>query len=402
MGTYKLTVTHLCMGLGLSVLIKLSYNNKKDTFLALLDCGSIVGANYVCKTALEKIANEVKGNGNVLDYVHISHFDRDHYNQLKVLGEGYLGQYDECIRIKKMIFGCTGNRNIANIKQTFRGCFQIDTMLIRQGDFGNLSRGGGYGIPPISAYRELCEEIALGEDLYFRIVPILYHAQLAPQRRAGLGNIRLHDNGVYINTGSSLLMVTVVLETESKLEPEVSYLFTGDATVETMKILRALADVHFENEQKLLLIAHHGARRHVADREKTNTRPNDFSTLRWFLDLVKPNAAVVSAMCKNQNGWTHPHDDTMDVYNAFIQGEAEKVRTVTNFECVNKKIVVRQRETDKRLYETFKLDGTVDGTYYGKCNSGDYRFYDITALSDSNDPGVIYMSETKREETMQK
>ena len=107
-------------------------------------------------------------------------------------------------------------------------------------------------------------------------------------------------------------------------------------------------------------------------------------------------------MCKNQNGWTHPHDDTMDVYNAFIQGEAEKVRTVTNFECVNKKIVVRQRETDKRLYETFKLDGTVDGTYYGKCNSGDYRFYDITALSDSNDPGVIYMSETKREETMQK
>lgn len=396
MGDYDLTITHLCVGLGLSVLIKLSYNDKKDTFLALLDCGSIVGANYVCGTALQKIADEVKAHENVLDYVHISHFDRDHYNKLKELGEGYCSQNREHIKIKKMIFGCAGNRDITKIEQTFRSCFEIDTMFIQQGDFGNLNRGGGYRIPLIPAYRDLCEEIALGENLYFRIVPILYHAQLAPRRRAELRDIHLQGAGVYINTGSSLLMVTVVMETESELEPKVSYIFTGDATVETMKILRALAEIHFEKEQKLLLIAHHGARRHVADRERTNTRPNDFSTLRWFLGLVKPNAAVVSAMCKNQNGWTHPHDDTMDVYHSFVQAETEEERPVTNFECVNKKIVVRQRGTRKLLYETFKLSQTDDNTLYGNCNSENYLFYDIEASSGSDEPGVLYMSEIER------
>ena len=401
MGNYNLTITHLCVGLGLSVLIRLRYNDG-NTFLALLDCGSIVGADYVCGTALQTIADEVWDHGNVLDYVHISHFDRDHYNKLKELGESYLRQYGEYIRIKKMIFGCAGNRDITKIEQTFRGCFQINTMLIRQGGFGNLNRGGGYKMPPIPEYRELCEEIALGENLYFRIIPILYHAQLAPERIAGLGNIHLYDKGVYINTGSSLLMVSVVFETESRLEPKVSYIFTGDATVETMKILRALANIQFKNEQKLLLIAHHGARRHVADRERTNTWPNDFSTLRWFLGLVNPNAAVVSAMCKNQNGWTHPHDDTMDVYHAFVQAETGEERLVTNFECINKKIVVRQRGTKKLLYETFKLTQTDDGTLYRNCNRENYLFYDIKATSGSNEPDVIYMREIQRYGAVQK
>lgn len=394
MGDYELTITHLSMGLGLSVLIKLNYNDGR--FLGLLDCGSIVGAQMVCNDALQKIANEVEGNQNVLNYVHISHFDRDHYNMLKNLGEGYAERHRTRIQIEKMIFGCTGDKDIETLKQTFNNCFDIEVMYIRQGALGHLTRGFGYGLPKIPEYQELCVEIKLGENLYFRIIPILYHAQLAPERRAGLENIHLNDNGVYINTGSSVLMVTVVLETESVLEPRVSYIFTGDATVETMKILKALADIRFKNENKLLLIAHHGARRHVADKEKTNSCPNDFTTLTWFLDLIRPNAAVVSAMCKNQKGWTHPHDDTMDVYNSYIQSEAEAAMPVTNFECVRGTIVVRQRETQKRLYETFKLDQIDDNTLYRKCSNENYLFFDIEASTGSSDPDRICISEIRR------
>lgn len=392
MGDYELTITHLSMGLGLSVLIKLNYNDGRDTFLGLFDCGSIVGEECTWGNALKKIMNEVQANQNVLNYVHISHFDVDHYNKLENLGIDYQEISGTRIRIEKMIFGCTGDKDIETLRQTFNSSFDIEVMYIRQGALGHLTRGFGYGLPKIPEYQELCVEIELGENLYFRIIPILYHAQLAPKRREGLKSIQLHNAGVYINTGSSVLMVTVVLETESVLEPRVSYIFTGDATVETMKILEKLADIRFKNENKLLLIAHHGARRHVADKEKTN----NFATLEWFLGLVKPNAAVVSAMCKKQKGWTHPHDDTMKVYSSYIQSEAGKAMPVTSFECVGGTILVRQKETNKRLYETFKLDEIGDNTLYRKCRNEHYLFYDIEASTSSSDPDEIYIREIRR------
>lgn len=85
----------------------------------------------------------------------------------------------------------------------------------------------------------------------------------------------------------------------------------------------------------------------------------------------------------------------MEVYNSYIQSQAE-IRPVTNFECIDGEIVVRQRETDKLLYETFKLDETDDNALYGNCSSGNYLFYDIEASSGSDDPGMICMYEIER------
>lgn len=391
MGAYELTITHLCVGLGLSVLIKLKYNDGRNTFLGLLDCGSIVGGKNFYGPALDRIVDEVKGNGHVLNYVHISHFDEDHYNMLKVLGRKYKKDKDRPIEIEKMVFGCAGDKNTAKLKRDFENFFTIKDSCIWQGACAHLNTNGGYTLPSISEYQDLCAEVRLDNKLYFRMIPILYHIQLAPQREEGLEHINLSDSGVYINTGSSVLMVTIVRETDTEIEPQASYIFTGDATLETMKIFQALKRIPFNDERKLLQIAHHGARRHVADEEESG----NFQTLEGFLGLIKPNFAVVSAKCKNQDGWTHPHLNTIMVYARHVS-KSEKIKFITSFEYTDGKIIVRQGRTMSCLFETFKLYQVDDKTLYKQCKSGNYRLYDVEATISSDHPGQMAVQEIMR------
>lgn len=161
-----------------------------------------------------------------------------------------------------------------------------------------------------------------------------------------------------------------------------------------MKIMQHIP-LQFWTEDKVVGIAHHGAKRHVADDEGQN----DYSTLIWFLrDLLHcPNAAIVSAKCKNQKGWSHPHLDTMKIYDQLIRTLAAQIMPVTCFKWENNKMNVCQKTTSKLLYETFKLNNqVVDGTAYKNCNSDKYLLYDIEIMTTNQAPAHFWISEISR------
>ncbi len=394
MGNYELKITHLCVGLGLSVLIELQYGNLPQRFVGLLDCGSINGGDNFYGPALEKIAVAVANNNGVLNYVHISHFDADHFNKMDELGRKYKSNFKNKIKIEKMYFGCVGNKNVNKLKRTVIYNFEINenNIFIYLKNFYYNS-----GIPYVFPYgpeNSLFVNIPLDTNLFFRICPLLYHGHLMPDKYQELNQIQLHDNSVLINTGSSILLVTIVGEAGGMIYPQFSYIFTGDATVETMKIMRHIS-LWFGYESKAIGIAHHGAKRHVADDEERN----DYSTLIWFLrDLLHcPNAAIVSAKCKNQKGWTHPHIDTMGIYNQLISSSSPRIMPVTCFKWEGSQMKVCQSTTTKLLYETFKLNNqVVDGTVYKYCGSDKYLLYDIEMETTNQAPAQFWIREISR------
>lgn len=410
---YNLKITHLCMGLGLSVLIELNYSYDiyyTSRFVGLLDCGSIGGGEAFYGPALNKIKNAVSLNGGVLDYVHISHFDADHYNKLKILGKKYQEENEGSkIWIHKIYFGCTGNKDVECIKKMLQECFNI-----WEGNFMILN---DYWYCPGSLYKAHSESpcfhdysIDLGNQYYFNISMLLYHAHLCPTYYPELENIHLDNEGVLINTGSSILMVSITKEEMNTIIPKVSYIFTGDATLKTMQIMRYIQEkqmtLRFCKEYKLLQIAHHGAKRYVADNEEAN----DFPTLKWFLDMIRPSAAVVSAKCKNLSGWTHPNYDTMQVYGDFLHPVPGPGWNLTSFvwDRQIEKMKVRQCHTNKLLYETFRLKSDEecagdkkyvgDGDLYERYNKDStyYEKIDVAAYTGSYYEDTMHMCEELR------
>lgn len=400
MANYNLKITHLCVGLGLSVLIELDYTHPATgagRFVGLLDCGTIAGGKSFYEPALQQIAAAVNNNGGYINYLHISHFDDDHYNKLGTLAVLYNSTYHAGITVGKFFFGCVGDKNSAEIAAAVRQIFHINN-LYELTDRSYHRNGYPYFCPaPDNPYACLYENIELDNNLYFRICPILYHAHLIPAHY-GLTDINIQDAGVKINTGSSILLVTIVEESVVggviNDTPYISYVFTGDATLETMKILQK-AGILFGQEHKLILVSHHGAKRHVADDENTN----DYTTLNCFLNQVSPSGAVVSAKCKNQIGWTHPHMDTMDVYENYLYNPSGFSQNLTSFywDGANGKMTVRQGTTDRLFYQTFRLNGTVqNGTFYGNCAKSSYERIDVVMTSDSTNPRNFTVTENIR------
>lgn len=397
MAGYHLKITHLCVGQGLSVLIELEYENEngQGRFVGLLDCGSLAGGERFWGPALGQIDEAVSKNGNMLNYVHISHFDRDHYNLLNRLGDGYAEQHGKKISIERMYFGCTGNRNINQIKERIMNSFAVeeDNLYILNWVCG-MSKNNPYHLASDERAARLFVNIELDEGLFFRICPTLFHPHLWPGRVEGLESVDLSGSGVLINTGSSVLLVTIVTEDEKNIFPRVSYLFTGDATLETMKIMQLKQNLTFCTEKKMIQVAHHGAKRHVADDESNN----NYTTLQWLLNTFNPESAVVSAKCKNQNGWTHPHPDTMRVYESHVTGMRQQ-SFITCFEWVGNKakMSIRQYPVTKKLYETFKINDAVsDGTLYQSVGEVNYLLYDVVAESDSGNSYVLDTKEIPR------
>lgn len=397
MVNYKLKITHLCVGLGLSVLIELNYThpiNGDRHYVGLLDCGSITGGSTFYEPALQKIITAVNNNGGIIDYLHISHFDEDHYNKLGKLAQLYQSAYRVRITVRKLFFGCTGDKDSAYIAGKMRQFFIVNNLYELTNNYFFRNGNIYFCPPPDHPVACLYENIELDNHLYFRICPILYHAHLLPAAY-GLTDINIQDAGVRINTGSSVLLATIVKEQEGTVTPYVSYIFTGDATLETMKILQKITGLVFGQENKLILISHHGAKRHVADDEYTN----NYTTLRAFLDRVRPAGAVVSAKCKNQNGWTHPHSDTMDVYADYVYKIPDFVQNLTGFywDNANGGMVVRQGITDGMFYQTFRLNGTVqNGALYRNCSNSSYERIDVEMTNDSTDPINFSLSEYRR------
>jgi len=404
---YNLKITHLCVGLGLSVLTELEYDYKmpagsKKRFVALFDFGSNNGGNVFCLDAANKIMAAVSKNENVLNYVHISHFDADHYNKLGWLGKRYEEVCKTKIIIKNFIFGCLGqekeiSRKAEAVKALIRSNFQIaeESFHTLEQNFW-FSDVNVYSIPKNSDIASVFVNIELEKDIYFRICPIIFHAQWLPDLK-NLEDIDISEPSVYINTGSSVLLVTVTGEDAAgKITPYCSYIFTGDATVETFQIIMKLCKLGFATEKKLIGISHHGAKRHVANNELTN----DYSTLNAFLSGVGPYAAVVSAKCRNSPGWTHPHIDTMNAYAAGLSGTTPGKRPITAFfwNTGKKKMVVRQWEYTKEIYGTFRLDHTKvkDSTLYNPSDTTAYQALDIVMKNGSSKPGEITIEEVKR------
>lgn len=397
MAGYHLKITHLCVGQGLSVLIELEYENEngQGRFVGLLDCGSLAGGERFWGPALSRIDEAVSKNENVLNYVHISHFDCDHYNLLEKLGARYDKQHGEQISIERMYFGCTGDQDIDQIKESIRNSFVVeeDNLYVLNWVCG-MSQNNPYQLARDERAARLFVNIELDEGLFFRICPTLFHPHLWPKRTTGLAFKTLADPGVLINTGSSVLLVTIVEEDEKNIFPRVSYLFTGDATLETMKIMQLKQNLTFCTEKKMIQVAHHGAKRHVADDENNN----NYTTLQWLLNTFNPESAVVSAKCKNQSGWTHPHPDTMGVYESYVTGMGQQsFITCFEWEENREKMKIRQYSTTKKLYETFKINEAVwDDTLYQSVGKENYLLYDVVAESDSGNPYVLDTKEILR------
>lgn len=388
MADYKLKITHLCVGLGLSVLIELDYMDTiQKHYVGLLDCGSITGGRKFYGPALEKIIEAVHCNNGYINYLHISHFDADHYNLLENLAKSYRRKYNTGIEVIKLCFGCVGNKDPEDIAKKMQIFFNVGDLYALTNVYC-YPEGSIYSCTPSDQNCTcLYENINLGTDLYFRICPILYHAHLIPINQ-------IQDEGVEINTGSSILLATIVEETGGTITPYVSYVFTGDATLETMKILLN-KKLCFRQEPKLILVSHHGAKRHIADNEDNN----NYDTLKCFLRTVGPSGAVVSAKCKNQVGWTHPHSDTIDAYLNFLLEIPNFSQKLTAF-CwdAQEGMVVRQGTTNRMFYQTFRLsnEDIEDKTPYIKCNNSMYERIDVEMTSGSTDPENFSLDEKIR------
>ncbi len=395
MANYALQITHLCIGLGLSVLIELE-NGGSKCFLGLLDCGSVTGESGFWDKALEQIITAVDNRGGCIDYLHISHFDKDHYNKLENLAGLYMEKHKDKpaakIKVKKVIFGCLGQKNQAEIKGKMKSYFDVadaNLYVFVADQFAPVRNI--YCCPQASAWSScLYENILLDTNLYFRICPILYHAHLMPKEFHL--DISLGGSGVMINTGSSILLVTIVADDGTNAVPYVSYVFTGDATLQTMQIMKSRG-FQFGSENKLVLVPHHGAKRHMADDEDTS----NFDTLKGVLKTIGPASAVVSAKCTNRRGWTHPNADTIAVYLPYLQKPPSFSQRLTGFiwDKAKDAMKVKQGTADCMFYETFRLDQTKvkDEVLYHTCDAGSYEKIDVRMTSTYQDPRNFTMSE---------
>lgn len=330
---FKVEITHLCVGLGLSVVTDITLPDG-GKYLLLFDLGSTVGGPDFYGKALDTLSKKIEANGDTIGYVHISHLDRDHFNKFHKLS----AKHGRMITIENLVIGgvgsdaqAVGNRKNSVLRE-FAGyslvnVSYVDCLIGRGWPYGKIKAGN---VPSVN--------LDLGDGYYYQMNPVLCRADIYP------GYATLEDS-VAINTGSSLLLSSVV----KGAYPCVSYLFTGDATKYTMEIFLKKCDYRIGMEQKMITISHHGTKVHVADDDDTK-----FDTLNQFLDKYRPEYAIVSAKCKNQAGWTHPDISTIVAYEKKVTGKAA-YHPVTAFKDFQGSIRTAPLNVEKAIYSTFGI-----------------------------------------------
>lgn len=329
---YDLKITHFSVGQGLCVLIHLQ-RDVPNTFLGLLDMGTLSNQRIYAADAITSIQSVINSNSGVLDYVHISHLDSDHYNLFKKLS---------ITSIKKLVIG--GNNTKVSVGSIFsQGCRLVKTYKL------NTYTKFPAQNPYMRSTRDLDTEVDLENNIFFRINTLIYRADL----------VQLIDNNssLKINTGSSIVLVSVVHDDGTTIEPGISYLFTGDSTCYT------LAQFNKENYQfntglddRIVLIPHHGTERNMIE---------DNTHLQSFLEQYSPLTAVVSAKCMRKQGWAHPAKAIIDIYSDIVHENEDHL--FTSFEVKQGNIIeVVAEKIMSNISCTFTLPETCNGLNYKK------------------------------------
>ena len=351
MADFDLDITTLCVGQGLSVLIELKYQG--GSFVGLLDCGTAQKSKTNYKAAITKIKNAIINNGNKLNYLHISHFDKDHYNLLEILSQ----EFGRKIPLDKVVFGSVADdcseirEKVETYKRTISEYFEIDQKNIYSLKFWyGLRRQGTYGDPSLEVVQKISYIINDLEGGYaFKIVPLIFHAQLINRIMSGLSEDCPVGKGVPINAGSTILLITLVKDADI---PQASYIFTGDAIAYTYRILNAQENLKFGNEKKMLLISHHGAIRKIAETRK------DIKSLDDLLTKIQPTAAVVSA--QSNGNWEHPNSQVIAQYKKFRSIEQTDGHKFTSLYKQDQTMWVQSYNMEKRIYQTCYIDNLTD------------------------------------------
>lgn len=374
---FKVEITHLCVGQGLSVVTDITLPDGSK-YLLLFDLGSSIGGRPFYDGALQTLSEKIGANGDTINYVHISHLDLDHYNKFRKLRQ----VHGSLITVECLVVGGVGSKDDEikarkdRLQKKLEGYHLVN-------DCCYVDSGVGMGWP-----YSLCDnpefptvDIDLGDDYYYRMNPLLYRADIYP------GYDTLEDS-VAINTGSSLLLSSVVKDTD----PYFSYLFTGDATRYTMEIFLDKCECRFGNEGKLMTISHHGTKTHVWDEVNKN-----FDTLERFLDKYTPACAVVSAKCKNEKGWAHPDISTIRAYEKKVTGITDS-HTLTAFKDCGGTIKTAPINLGKAIYGTFGINGAKADEAYSKYlyETSSHRRYNFQVSVEKQD-GPVQITATHQQ-----
>lgn len=326
---YRLEITHFSVGQGLCVLIQL--RSDSGVFLGLLDMGTLSNADIYANEAIESIQNVLDNNDKILNYVHISHLDSDHYNLFKKLS---------IVRIKKLIIG--GNRQNVTTNMIFPTVSQIDKIYRT-----NQNECFPGQDPYMTSSRDLDTEVNLGNNFFFRINTLIYRADVVQS----IAN----NPSLKINTGSSIVLVSVVYDNRTRIVPGISYLFTGDSTCYTLAQFNELEYQLKEQGDRIIQVPHHGTERNMIENS---------TFLESFLRKYSPTTAVVSAKCLRRRGWVHPAKSIMDIYHSTVARDDES-HLFTSFrinQCNNIEVVSENIKAS--MFCTFRLPINYNGQDY--------------------------------------
>lgn len=343
---YEMAITHFAVGQGLCVMIELKYiakENYEDNYLALIDMGAtpIIPQAHI---GVEKVNSKIDSNGGILDYVHISHLDSDHYNLFKEL--------KDLTHVKTLIIGGVNKSNPVIINDIFNN-ISIENFC----QINELYLGKPYTREDVI----MDVNIDIGDNLYFRINTLIYRADCFDEC------ITETDESILINIGSSIILVSVVEKKGHTKTPLHSYLFTGDSTMHTLTIFNN-QKYKFQNETKRLLIPHHGTKKNM-----------DWGILESFLKYYPANVAYVSAACPGFKGWSHPNKEVIDFYTEKGKLKSCDSHYITSFLDYNlgSRLLTCVDSEVKAIYCTYNLDPTDDNHDFSCIRIDKVSFTDI-------------------------
>lgn len=332
------------MGQGLCVFIDLNYQyaTENKRFLAILDMGSTSPYDTKTTDSIKTIDEEINNNNKTVNYIHISHYDNDHY--------GLFCQLKNLSKIERLCIGGV-NKDFSFTKadqdEMIKKIFPLN-IIVNDRYFKNYA----YVIPYLNVYFNLENEynhtpsvtIPIDDNITFVMNPLAYRADLYSMPSLfGKGS----DSSFLINSGSSIILVSLV---ENESVPICSYLFTGDATWHTLYCLNTLI-IHFGKETKCILIPHHGAYKNLYE------TPQEQKILNEFLNKYNPNIAFVSAKCmelySNKKGWLHPHHLIIKRYLECELNDTVLPQHITSFSRSDSGVVIDNELIMKSLYCTY-------------------------------------------------
>ena len=291
---YELKITHFAVGQGLCVVVTLRNDIGELFYLGILDMGSSNGITYA-HTTINSLTTLIKENHGKINYVLVSHQDKDHYNLFESLATKYKSFNPEnpIIMIEKLLLGFSPVPNGGPAKAIFERLYNIKPEFVYYINKDMLSRinRNPYVFQEWSEV-QIDEDIDLNGNFIFQI-----HCLLAGA---------FYENDFSTNTGSIIVLITI-LNNNGGSAAEYSYLFTGDATANTFERLNKIKYVFNKKNSRSILIPHHGS---------YPSMNSNISALTTFLENYAPNSAFVSA--KATNSQFHPRSEIMNLFYSKI------------------------------------------------------------------------------------